>query len=93
MLTLQFSLFLRFLIRFLLGNFLPLELGDSLQSIVQVMVYLEGYFPLLFVDLVVNIDAFFQLQLKDKIQIELKSNFNIKVETKNALHSNHIFTY
>ena len=32
------------------------------------------------------------MQLQDKIQVKLKSNFNNKIETKNALHEN-IFSH
>ena len=59
------------------------------------MVHFVGYFPQFAVHLVVYIDIFLELQLKDKIQIELKSHFHIKIETNNVLHLTfeHIFTY
>ena len=56
------------------------------------MVHLEGYFQRIFVHLAVYIDTFLSLQLKDKIQIELKPNFNEQQKQKSALHLN-IYTY
>ena len=56
------------------------------MTIVRVMAHFGGWFRQFFVHFLLYIHAFAYLQLKDKIQIELKSHFNIKIETEDALH-------
>ena len=68
----------------------PPLLADFFLSVFYVMVHFEGYSP----GSIMSIDIFLQLQLKDKIPIEVKSNFHYKNrnKTENALHLN-IFSH